>query len=370
MGQSTRPLVSKKECMKRIGIILAVFLLWAGFVFAKGTDRKLHLTTTPEKPELFVNQKTDPYTIRVEYTLNIPAGFVPDRGRLIYVPRFVAPGQEYSLSPVVITGKKFKDKWEDPSIRKKVDFTGAKRIESNGAYMRVKINQVIPFQLWMTQSRFGAMVIVQDRKKAVTYNQALAEGVIYIPLGPGPALVKYVKKEVPVSKVEEFHFHYPVNVSYIRPNVGDNLEQLNALSNLLLRLDNVPDMRLEHIELLGIGSPNGSLAYNEKLAMKRIQHLLDYLKEGSGWENGKMNTDIIAQDWDGLRKEVENSDMPGKREVLQILTSSGNDARRLQLLQKSPQYSYLVKHIFPQLQQTVCKVYYTVTEVKTVPVPE
>ena len=57
---------------KTIGILLGclcILLLESG---VKRIEKKPALTITPSRLQLFVDQHTDPYTIKIVYTLNIP----------------------------------------------------------------------------------------------------------------------------------------------------------------------------------------------------------------------------------------------------------------------------------------------------------
>ena len=61
---------------KTIGILLGclcILLLESG---VKRIEKKPALTITPSRLQLFVDQHTDPYTIKIVYTLNIPHGFI------------------------------------------------------------------------------------------------------------------------------------------------------------------------------------------------------------------------------------------------------------------------------------------------------
>lgn len=353
-----------------------LFLIVTFSLFACGSVKeksgKYPLTISPAHPELFVNQKTDPYTIRVKYTLNIPADYISAKDRLIYVPRITAPGHEYTLKPLIISGSKFRNKHQ--AIQKiglsSADISESRRFRWVPGAMQVEIDEVVPFQLWMAQAKVWGTVIVENRHTVRTFTQAVADGIVYIPLGPGPVRVKYVEKEIPVSQEAIFYFRYPVNASFLYPDLSDNLEQLNKMGDLLLQIKHSSSQKLDRIVITGMSSPDGSPAYNEKLSMKRADNFLQYLENTSGPFHIRIEVRTEPQDWQGFLELVEKSDIPGKKAVLAILNSERTARQKNKALQQLPHYKYLLEHIYPQLQQTSCAVYYTTTTVKTVPEPE
>lgn len=358
--------------MKQTNIIFLIFLALLSCGSPKNTVKKLQLTTYPARLELFVNQETDPYSIHVEYTLEIPQGFVSPKSRLVYIPRILAPGHNYDLTPIVVNGEKFRKKNSSLQIpgQSIPDLSKAREIKATGKNMQIKIDETVPFQLWMSQARFIAIAVLQERNSNRISIQTLAESIVYLPLGPGPVRVKYVKKEVSVPEKAVYRFLYPANVSYLRPELSDNLSQLNQMGNLLLQISHDPHYRLDRIVITGIGSPDGSPSYNERLANKRANNFLRYLESGYGPFNKSIEVKTVAQDWQGLRQLVEQSDLSDKTAVLSILDSKRNEVQRIAALQQLPEYKYLLSRIYPQLQQTVCEVFYTVQEIRDVPVPE
>lgn len=351
--------------MKRTFIILCIFLSIALYGYSGDS---LKFTTIPEKLELFVNQKTDPYTIHVEYILNIPQGFIGDKQRLIYIPRFTTPEHEYLLQPLVITGEKFREKDSRTQLPEEdqAALAKAQKIQYTTKAMQIKINEDVPFQLWMPQARLTATSVLQSRKSEQTFTQILAEGVVYLPLGPGPVKVKYVEKEVAIEKNTDFHFLYPANVSYLRPEFSDNSSQLKKMNNFLQQISNNPNDKIEQIVITSYCSPDGSYAYNQRLANKRVLNFIHDL----GFPDMKIEFKTVPYDWQGLAAAVEKSNLSDKTNVLSIIRSNRNDTQRIAALRQSRNYNYLLTHIYPRLQRTVCDIQYTTKEMQTVPVPE
>lgn len=358
--------------MKRTGIIFFFFLVTIACSSPKITSRKMQLTTQPAKPELFVKEGTGPYTIPVNYILNIPENYIPPKGRLIYIPRFAGPDNEYFLRPVIVEGTRFREQKASLQLpgRSLPDLSGARVLRAGKGAMQVKIEQTVPFELWMPKARFVATVILQQGREYRISENILADGIVYMPLAPGPVRVKYVEKEIPVQRTSVFRILYPVNVSYLRTGLADNDSQLEQIGKLMSEILHNPAYRLDRIVITGTCSPDGSLAYNERLAGKRAGNFMHYLESGYGPFHKPVEVRTIARDWQGFEKLVRESDIPDKQSVLAVLGNRQNESRQLAEIRHLSVYPYLVGHIFPRLQQTVCEIQYTVKEIQTVPIPE
>ena len=186
---------------KTIGILLGclcILLLESG---VKRIEKKPALTITPSRLQLFVDQHTDPYTIKIVYTLNIPHGFIPSCARMVYQPYFLSAGHRYDLTPLVVSGKNNlrQEKRLTALTDKQPDYPEALRLISEGEGMQVRLSETVPFELWMAQAKLRADVTLEacDREKHIEV-LTLADGVIWLPMGPGPVRVKYAKERVMV----------------------------------------------------------------------------------------------------------------------------------------------------------------------------
>lgn len=356
-----------------------VMILWGGLLVlsscggAKRMEKKPPLTTTPAKLELFVNQQTDPYTVKVDYVLHIPEKYVPSCGRLIYAPRFVHEGNVYPLRPIVITGRK----WERLAERRhllegeEIELVDAKQVKTDGGAMSIRIVETVPFQLWMPTAQLVATVSLEscNREKQL-YSQTLANGMVYIPLAPGPALVKYVKKEVAEEKHESLSFYFPVNRYQIQPGWKENSQKELRLKNLLRQIAQDTTMHLKKIIVTGMCSPEGNYAYNQRLAERRAEAVAEYLLQDREIQRNEIEVRIVAEDWEGLRQQVDSLRPADSRAVQQLWETNNSDAQREALLRRLPQYAVWKEQLFPQLRKAVCEIFYEIREIKTVIEPE
>lgn len=352
--------------MNRIYVILiAGLLILQACGGVKRVEKKPQLTTNPAKQQLFVNEKTDPYTIQVNYTLNVPEGYVPSCARLVYAPAFEAPGHEYALTPVVITGKNYNrlDERQQFFRDKQPDYPGAMHFVSGGENMQINMNQVVPFELWMPESKLVAKVMLEacDRE-TLLYNQTLADGMLYIPQTPGPALVQYVKKEVEKKEEGFARFRYAVNGYILDPALYNNRQEINDMIGLIQKIVDDTLATVNRIVITGICSPDGAWVFNENLAKKRAENVKNYLVQNEKIENSLLEVKYIAEDWEGLQKLIEESDLSDKQAALNIINQISEPDQREAALRRLPQFNYIKQQFYPQLRKVSYEIYYTVKE--------
>lgn len=331
------------------------------------------ITTTPEKLQLFVNQHNDPYTIKVAYTLNVPAYYIPSCARMVYQPYFLAVGHRYDLTPLIISGRENsrQERRLQELAGKQPQYPDAMHLISEGDGMRIKLLETVPFEVWMAQSKLRADVTLEycDREKHLEV-LTLADGVIWFPLAPGPALVKYVKEMADVPKESRYWFIYPVGAFIFDREFDGNAGRMQNMMRLIDSLQTDTTMHLKKIVITGSSSPSGSETTNKRLAQQRAQQMKQRLIERRHISGGLIEVDYVPVDWQGFRELLGQSDIPDKERINRILEGDYSDDQKIILLRKLPQYKYLQQHIFPKLQRVTCTFNYIKKEEITKIVPE
>lgn len=139
----------------------------------------------------------------------------------------------------------------------------------------------------------------------------------------------------------------------IDPNFGDNANSLEQIRKVFKLIDQDPNASLGRILLAGTASPEGASKLNEQLAQKRAEALQNYLKDKIHANMSRVESITIGEDWVGLYRMVEASDMQYKREVLDIIDNvpveQGREKKLMDLESGRP-YRYLQDHFFPKLR--------------------
>lgn len=112
---------------------------------------------------------------------------------------------------------------------------------------------------------------------------------------------------------------------------------------------------ISKIEVAGYASPDGGMSLNENLAKNRQKAAANFLKKDL--KKNKVNTaiesNITAEDWEGFRKAMENSNMQDKDLVLRVLSMySDPEEREAQIKNLSAVYGTIAEEILPALRRS------------------
>ena len=159
---------------------------------------------------------------------------------------------------------------------------------------------------------------------------------------------------------------FTVGSAKIDMKLQHNKEMFEALGKAFRLIDEDPNATLKHIMIAGYASPEGSLALNTKLAQQRAFAVKESIK--SLLTNH--NDDVFElfngrENWNGLREQVENSNMPEKNEILEIIDAHTMEQEirkiRLKVLRGGAPYRYMLDNFYPALRSAgYVQVYYEI----------
>ena len=152
----------------------------------------------------------------------------------------------------------------------------------------------------------------------------------------------------------------------IAPYYRSNSRSLNAIADAFRIIQRDPSASLDKIFIAGFASPEGSLEMNTMLGQRRAEAVRDYLRRELGISVGVFEIYNGRENWDGLRRMVEQSDMPEREKVLYIIDShtTGEEIRKqkLKYFAGGVPYSYMERHFFPELRSAgYVQIYYELT---------
>lgn len=157
---------------------------------------------------------------------------------------------------------------------------------------------------------------------------------------------------------------FPVNKTTLLPDYRRNPQELAKIRSTIDAVKNDADSHITGVTICGYASPEGSYEANERLAAGRAATLADYVSSLYTFPKSMMHTSSVAEDWAGLRKWVEDSDIANRDAILAIIDSpdyTTPDAREWKLKSTYPeQYKYLLANVYPSLRHSDYTVDYTV----------
>ncbi|MFZ4455144.1 MAG: tetratricopeptide repeat protein [Bacteroidales bacterium] len=116
-----------------------------------------------------------------------------------------------------------------------------------------------------------------------------------------------------------------------------------------------PNKKLTGIEVSSYASPDGAIDLNTKLAEKREKNTVEYLNGVLKKGNVKTAVDakFTAEDWDGFKELLAQSNIQDKELVLRVLSTYNDPAEREQQIKNiSVAFTNIAKDILPQLRRS------------------
>lgn len=149
----------------------------------------------------------------------------------------------------------------------------------------------------------------------------------------------------------------------IRPNYRGNQAELAKIQSTIDSVKNDPDIQVQKIVIKGYASPEGSYQSNDRLATRRTEALKNYVAGLYDFPASAYETDHVAEDWDGLTKYLESSNLASKNEILDIIRNSGlqPDQMEARIRANHPQdYQNLLQNVYPGLRHSDYRIEYTI----------
>lgn len=391
-------LICARLCYLRAIILFIALLLCSASVRADSkktvSGSEIGIRIIPQNMEV----RDD--SVRIDLKIMANGIRIPSEQSLSLVPELHYKGKRVVLPPVVLSGSQRarfdrREETVDPDPKKIEPYhvwVGARRGSSYNLRYRVSI----PYASWMEHA---SLILKQVSKDCCTElllaNDVLTKDINLTPpcAQPGvqqPALatvpavrvirevessafsdmVNYlVPKDEPVkvrTSTATAYIDYPKGVSTVVPSFGNNKAELSKVDVLLQPLLKDNMARFRHIQITGYSSPDGAYYDNEALSKRRSEGFKTYLSRYYDLQQCPLLTAWVGEDWEGLRKLVNESSLPYKKSVNFIIDNYGifeGRERYLMELDGGAPYKELLRDYFPKLRRIELMVAYEVRNV-------
>ncbi len=158
---------------------------------------------------------------------------------------------------------------------------------------------------------------------------------------------------------QEAAIYYLINSAQIRTKEiksGD----IKALEKFIKDAKVAEDMELKNIQIQSYASPDGPMSLNEKLANNRENAADKFVK--NNMKKNKVdeykNLDffkkyVVAEDWEGFKKAMEESNIRDKELILRVLAMhSDPEVREREIKNISSAFSTIADQILPKLRRS------------------
>lgn len=228
----------------------------------------------------------------------------------------------------------------------------------------------VPFRKWMEKAEVllvmddcgcGWETLESNRLPLFTLNFSQ-------PIVLNPQLV-YLTPQVEMVKTRKLEgsafLDFPVNRTEIYPDYRNNPAELKKIRETIEVVRNNKFATITSLSIKGYASPEGTYQRNAYLAENRAKSLLDYVKKLYDFGSARLDIDFEPEDWEGLERRVQESDLAGKAEILDIIRAEAPkdwDQRewKLRSVNGGADYRILLRDIYPALRHSDYTVKYTI----------
>lgn len=176
----------------------------------------------------------------------------------------------------------------------------------------------------------------------------------------------YVSSVADTVKTRELkktaYIDFPVDKTVIYPDYRRNTVEL---ANIQATIDSVrddPDVTITAVGLKGYASPESPYKHNTELAIGRTAALKKYIQQLYRFPDGVITTDYEPEDWVGLRRYVEQSNIDHREAILAIIDSDmAPDPKEAKIKAEYPaEYRFMLQTWYPALRHTDYTIDYTI----------
>lgn len=227
----------------------------------------------------------------------------------------------------------------------------------------------IPYSEWMDNASLRLKCIFHDccdewlvAEKVLMAIADTHPVIVEEPLEP----VKVLTKEV-VSKKFATCIYYEFKSDKLLASHAGNQITLNRIDSLIQVIALDEEINLRAIKIIGYSSPEGTYHFNKELAQKRYEGFKAYLVNKYGLDGQLIDGSWIAEDWDGVLRVLESTEIDHKNKVVDLIHQVGIfKGREVQLMNLAGGRPYLqmMDRIFPSLRRIELEIDYDVIEYK------
>lgn len=277
-------------------------------------------------------------------TGNVPAKFFVKNASVTITPVLVYGNYQTAGSPVAYQGEKVRG--NNPVVS-----------YANGGTVTIPVNY--PYTPEMIKSElYLDFNVTQGKKQYVLPRVKVADGVIATAALATAATVDPAiapdKFQRIINEKYSADIRFLINQANIRP--GElKTAQMETFNRDLAEVHGDTAKVLKEINISSYASPDGSYAFNEKLAEKREKNTTTYvenkLKKDRITEFGELTAQFTPEDWEGFQKLVANSNIQDKDLILSVLSMYQDpEQREKEIRNLASVFETLETDILPQLR--------------------
>lgn len=158
------------------------------------------------------------------------------------------------------------------------------------------------------------------------------------------------------------YIDFPVDQTVIYPDYRRNTVELGKIQATIDSVRNDKDVTITQVWLKGFASPESPYSHNTELAIGRTAALKKHIGQLYHFADNIIRTDHEPEDWAGLRRYVEQSNIDHRAEILVLIDSDMEpDAKEAKIKRTYPaEYRFMLQNFYPALRHTDYRIDYNI----------
>ena len=158
------------------------------------------------------------------------------------------------------------------------------------------------------------------------------------------------------------YIDFPVDQTVIYPDYRRNTVELGKIQATIDSVRNDKDVTITSVWLKGFASPESPYKHNTDLAIGRTAALKKHIGQLYHFADNIIQTDYEPEDWAGLRRFVEQSNINHRTEILALIDSDMEpDAKEAKIKRSYPEeYRFMLQNFYPALRHTDYRIDYNI----------
>lgn len=300
-------------------------------------------------------------TFNVGLNLNLSTTDVKSNRMVVFTPILVGEKDTVSLSSVGLLGRRRYFYYQRNEKRYPEVFEN-ENFRTNDCPDSFRWDESMPFSKWMD----GASLKIH-RQVYGCCNDVIEESIIDLrQFHDYHPVFRWIAPEAELLKVRSLqgsaYIDFVVSTTDIRPDYRDNRRELDKILGTIDSLKADADITMDTIYIKGFASPESPYDNNTRLAKGRTQALKEYVTQLYRFDEDFILTSYEPEDWAGLRRFVENSNISNKAEILQIIDCDLDpDPKEWKLKSTYPkEYRFLLETCYPALRHSDYRIVYKI----------
>lgn len=342
------------------------YLLYAAFLMAPATAlaqncQEVKLASDKIKvSNVQVAQQNNALSVSMD--LNLDSLYLPSNLQLVYTPVFKTRQGEIKMPEIVINGRRQQIMFERGVGKKQLNLSPEALVvrRTNKKVQTVNYSASIPlsgqvknYDLNMHEDLCGCGNMEEGNDFNLRHRRQ-----------PQAVFVRPAVEAVKVRHLDKrAYIDFPVNRIELHADYRRNPAQLDSIVRTINALKDDKNLEVSAINIHGYASPESPYSHNDYLAKNRAKTLTDYVRRMVALPTQLFTVSSTAEDWDGLRNYLKDSNLEHKTEILAIANDEkmDPDAREQKIKKLYPsEYRFMLDTWYPALRHSDYRITYKV----------